>query len=171
MLGLLKRYLSPEHTRDAYRALLPNYSQEVELIAYCLMPNHYHFLFYLKEMQGIERLMRSVMTAYSRYFNTKYKRVGGLFQNRFLASHIGSDEYLWHVSRYIHLNPMDIGHDALLYRFSSIRYYKKEKSAAWLHEEHLVESGVESQRYIQDLRDESDYHSMRNQLKHLIADS
>ena len=35
------------------------------------MPNHYHLLLYLKQKQGIEKLMRSVMTAYSRYFNTK----------------------------------------------------------------------------------------------------
>ena len=47
------------------------------------MPNHYHLFVVSQTKQGIEKLMRSVMTAYSRYFNTKYQRVGGLFQNHF----------------------------------------------------------------------------------------
>ncbi len=170
MLALFKRYLSPEKQRDTSRNLLPNYHDSVDLVAYCLMPNHYHLLLYLKQKQGIEKLMRSVMTAYSRYFNTKYERVGGLFQNHFLAAHIGSDEYLWHVSRYIHLNPLDMHHDPFTYPFSSIGYFRGDKNAAWMSPHHLVEQDSERRNYIASVSDMQEYHRLQARLKHMLAE-
>lgn len=170
MLALFKRYLSPERQRDLSRNLLPNYHDSVDLVAYCLMPNHYHLLLYLKQKQGIEKLMRSVMTAYSRYFNTKYERVGGLFQNHFLAARIGSDEYLWHVSRYIHLNPLDINQDPLTYLYSSIGYFRGDKKAGWMSPHYLVENSDERKKYIDSINDMQDYHRLQARLKHLLAE-
>lgn len=169
MLDLFKRHLSQDVKKDKKGRLIPNYADEVELIAYCLMPNHYHFLFYLKEKTGIEKLMRSMMTAYSRYFNTKYKRVGTLFQNHFLAARITSDRYLWHVSRYMHLNPLDIDAEPLGYAYSSVSYFRGDRSAEWLHEDMLVETAEQRATYIQSLRDSSDYHELMDRLKHELA--
>lgn len=171
MLGLFKRYLSPERVYDAYRSLLPNYRDKVELVAYCLMPNHYHLLLYLREEDGIELLMRSVMTAYSRYFNKKYGRVGTLFQNHFLAARITSDAYLWHVSRYIHLNPLDIGVEPSSYPYSSIWYYRGDKAAAWLHNEKLADTPEEKRRYTAEVSDSREYHALRSKLKYVLAHS
>lgn len=169
LLGLFKRYLSPERVYDIYRSPLPNYRDRVELIAYCLMPNHYHLLLYLREEDGIELLMRSVMTAYSRYFNKKYARVGTLFQNHFLAARITSDAYLWHVSRYIHLNPLDIGENPRSYPYSSIGYYRGDKTAIWLNVEKLVDTPEERMRYLTEVGDNQEYHMLRSQLKYLLA--
>jgi putative transposase len=69
------------------------------------MPNHYHFLLIQLEDEGIREVFSKVQNAYVRYFNLRNDRVGPLFQSRFKALRIESDEILRHVSRYIHLNP------------------------------------------------------------------
>ena len=76
----------------------------VSFIAYCLNPNHYHFILTPKVENGIQQFMQRFGTGYSLYFNNKYKRSGSLFQGRFKASHINSNEYLLHVSAYVNLN-------------------------------------------------------------------
>ncbi len=80
----------------------------VAIGAYCLMPNHFHILF--KEVQegGISRFMHKFLTAYSMYFNAKYKRTGRLFEGPFKAQHADSDKYLKYLHAYIHLNPMKL---------------------------------------------------------------
>jgi putative transposase len=76
----------------------------VNIIAYCLNPNHYHFILEQIEERGIEKFMHKLGTGYSKYFNTKYKRSGTLFEGKFKAIHIDSNEYLLHLSAYINLN-------------------------------------------------------------------
>lgn len=168
-LSLFARHLSLEPKQDKTRRPYPHYLSEVELVAYCLMPNHYHLLLYLKELTGIERLMRSVMTAYSRYVNLKYGRSGALFEGEFLASRVSSDAYLWHISRYIHMNPLDVGKNPLLYKYSSLEYFRAEKVAEWLHPERLVSSQSEINEYVASLGDAAEYHELQNQLKAELA--
>jgi len=76
----------------------------VDIVVYCLLPNHYHFI--LKQLQenGISAFLHRLGTSYSNYFNRKYKRSGVLFQGKFKAKHIDSDEYLIWLSAYIHMN-------------------------------------------------------------------
>ena len=78
----------------------------IEMIAYCLMPNHFHLLIKQKEDKGIATYISNFMNAYTKYFNTKYEREGPLFQGVFKAVYIESDEQLVHLTRYIHLNPV-----------------------------------------------------------------
>lgn len=82
----------------------------VTLLAYCLMPNHIHLLLYQNGEESIDRFIHRVHTAFTMYFNKKYERVGAVFQGRFKAKLIETDEYLLHVSRYIHINPAEILH-------------------------------------------------------------
>ena len=79
----------------------------VEVIAYCLMSNHFHFLLQTKEA-NLSRFMQRLNVAYTRYFNYKYKRVGPLMQGRYKAIVVGSEEYFLNLSRYIHLNPIKV---------------------------------------------------------------
>lgn len=80
--------------------------KQIEIIAYCLMPNHFHFLIQQKEEGGIQKFMANFTNSYTKYFNTKHARVGPLFQGIFKAIHIETTEQLIHISRYIHLNPV-----------------------------------------------------------------
>ena len=79
----------------------------VEVISYCLMSNHYHLLLRTKDA-NLSRFMQWLNTAYTMYFNVRYKRVGHLFQGRYKAIVVGSEEYLLVLSRYIHLNPIKV---------------------------------------------------------------
>ena len=76
--------------------------------AYVLMPNHFHILARETKENGLSSFMEKLTTSYSMYFNKKYERVGSLFQGRFKAEHIDSDEYLKYLLSYTHLNPIKL---------------------------------------------------------------
>lgn len=171
MLSLFKKYLSSKTEYDKQGRLIPNYREDVDLVAYCLMGNHFHMLIYLKDVDGLHSFMRSVLTSYSMYFNRKYRRVGGLFESRFLASRVTNEAYLWHVSRYIHLNPLDIGKSHATYPFSSVRYFAGEAVAEWIHPEVLVETAAERSAYMRSLRDNIDYHKLYHRLRSELANA
>lgn len=76
--------------------------------AYCLMPNHFHLLIRSKNDEGISMFMKKLQTAYSMYFNKKYKRTGSLFEGPFKAQRVVRDEYLKYLFSYIHLNPVKL---------------------------------------------------------------
>jgi len=80
----------------------------VEIVAYCLMPNHFHLLVHEKEDHGTSLFMQKLLTAYSMYFNTKQARTGTLFEGKFKAKHADTDEYLKYLLAYIHLNPVKL---------------------------------------------------------------
>ena len=99
------------------------------------------------------QLLRSVCTAYTKYFNTKYKRVGHLFQDRFKASMISNDAYLLHISRYIHLNPRQY----LDWEFSSLPYYIGRQSAEWIRPEKILSQFASTQEYLAFVTDYKDF--------------
>ena len=79
----------------------------MEFIAYCLNPNHYHFILTPLVEKGIEKFMQRIGTGYTMYFNEKNKRSGSLFQGKFKSKHINSNEYLLQASAYVNLNNYD----------------------------------------------------------------
>ncbi len=164
-LNLFKRHLSDDSDSDKSGRIFTKYDDEVELVAFCLMPNHFHLLCYLKDPEGIVHLMRSIMTAYTMYFNKKYKHTGQLCEGTFLASRIDNDIYLWQVSRYIHLNPTDITGDYVNYEYSSMSYFKGRKHAEWLHPERLVETKKEISEYAEFVEDQV---GMKKDLEFLV---
>jgi len=94
--------------RQAYSRLNPKGLEtlRVKLIAYCLMPNHFHLLLKPAEKNGLTRFASDISNSYTRYFNIKNERLGNLFQGTFKDKEISSEESLLQVSRYIHLNPI-----------------------------------------------------------------
>lgn len=80
----------------------------VNILCFCLMPNHFHLILNQIVDGGITKFMRKLGTGYTMYFNVKYERTGVLFQGKFKAIMVDSDEYFLHLSRYIHLNPIEL---------------------------------------------------------------
>ena len=78
--------------------------QIVELIAYSLLPNHFHFIIKQLIDGGITKFMNKLGNGYTQYFNFKYDRNGSLFQGPFKAIHITTDEHLVYLSGYINGN-------------------------------------------------------------------
>lgn len=109
-----------------------NITEAIDLLAFCLLPNHFHLLVHLHEIDGITKLMKSVSTGYAMYFNSKYERVGHVFQGKFKARPIINDSDLYHITRYIHLNCWDAGQSLDEFKYSSYKYYLGMYSASWV---------------------------------------
>lgn len=80
----------------------------VRIHAFCLMPNHFHLLIEQIVDKGVTKFLHKISTSYTKYFNLKNNRTGRLFEGTFKAILIEKDEYLIHLSRYIHLNPVEL---------------------------------------------------------------
>jgi putative transposase len=81
----------------------------VELLAWCLMPNHYHFIVWTELENGISRFIQVVFNAYVQSLNKRIERKGPLFEGRFKHVLIDEQTYLMQLCRYIHLNPVKAG--------------------------------------------------------------
>ncbi len=107
----------------------------VDIMAFTLMPNHFHFILRQKRETGIVRFMQKLGTGYTMYFNKKYDRVGGLFQGRFKAVLIDKEVYFIHLPIYIHINPLSLNYRGSTsisflenYRWSSFPDYIGKKN-------------------------------------------
>lgn len=164
-LKLFERYLSDEEARDAYGVPYPNFYNKLELVAYCIMPNHIHLLIYQHQPRAMAQFMQSVLTSYSRYFNTKYHRSGSLFESRYKASMISDDAYLEHISRYIHLNPRQWR----AYEYSSLPYYLQQDAVSWVKPKRIMKQFETPETYMEFLEDRADYKKMLDILKQELA--
>lgn len=80
----------------------------VYILAFCLMPNHYHLLVRPLTNEGLSQFMKKLNMGYSKYFNEKYQRKGTLFESRYKSIAIKHDSHLIYIPYYIHLNPLDL---------------------------------------------------------------
>lgn len=106
---------------------------EVELYAYCIMPNHAHFV--LRETTGdLSRFMKRINGTYASYYNRKYGERGQVFYDRFKSESIGDMEQLLRVMRFVHNNPVSSGYvpKQCDYPWSSYRLYIEDR------EDHLL---------------------------------
>jgi putative transposase len=119
-LSYLKEYLLPKDEKRLNQILsdpnisygkkdkalkllnLNNFYQDITLLSYCLMPNHFHLLVKQKNMGTIDKFMNSLGTRYSVYFNRRHKRVGPLYQDVYKAVLVDNEGQFVHLSRYIH---------------------------------------------------------------------
>jgi len=147
----------------------------VEIIAYCLMPNHLHLL--LKQVQdnGISTFMSNFANSYTRYFNTRQKRVGPLFQGKFKAVRVETDEQLIHLSRYIHLNPHSSYEvknlkDLETYPYSSFPEYLNPKKSDNCTKEIVLHNFKNFTSYKKFVFDQADYQRKLQEIKHLALE-
>ncbi|HBC72735.1 hypothetical protein A2379_04260 [Candidatus Amesbacteria bacterium RIFOXYB1_FULL_47_13] len=148
----------------------------IEIIAFCLMPNHFHLLVKQLTDQGITDFLRKVTNSYTRYFNTHRRRNGPLFQGRFKAVKIDNGQQLLHVSRYIHLNPYSAG---IVNKFSDLENYPYSSFKQFTHEYYnqtcnpkiILELFSDRQAYRQFVLNNADYQRELHHIKHLLIDT
>jgi putative transposase len=161
-IGLLKRYFDIPSEKGSRGRPYINLEGEVEVVAFCLMPNHFHMLLYQIELGSVTKLMRAVCSSYSTYFNNKYDRVGSLFQGSFRAILVNNDNYLQYLSRYIHRNPEDY----LNWKWSSLPYWLGYKTSFWLKPHRLIDTS--KKRYYDYVADDDDYIASVEEISNII---
>ena len=160
-LNWMQKYLVPvrEEAAAGYKAERPyrlkrklemNLAGEVEMWAYCLMPDHFHLLVWQNGERGIAKFIRRVMTGFVMDYNRKYKRRGMLWDGTYRAAMIGENEVV-RVTRYIHLNPVTrtvrrfgpvetvTGSAPGEYLYSSYKNYIREEKEEWVKTEKVLE--------------------------------
>jgi len=163
-------------TKDSTLKRLSESERLVDILVFCLMPNHFHFLFRQKTDNGISTFIANFTNSFTKYFNAKYKRIGPLFEGVFKAVFIESDDQLIHLSRYIHLNPVAssiINSNQLLdYKWSSYSAYLSlsKESKIVLDKETVLSFFKTSKLYEEFVLDQIDYGKKLEKIKHLILE-
>ncbi len=164
----------PKEDKEKFIKNLRKQKTLIEIIAFCLMPNHCHFLLKQNEEKGISIFMRNFQNSYARYFNTKYKRAGGLFQSMFKAVRIETDEQFLHVSRYIHLNPVSAFlikvKDLEDYRWSSFPEYINPSRSLFTNPSFILSFFKTKDSYKNFVFDQADYQRELAKIKHLVLE-
>ncbi len=144
----------------------------VNLLCYCLMPNHFHLLVRENVVKGITLYMQRLLTSYSRYFNVRNHRSGSLFLHPFKAVLINNNDQLIHVSRYIHLNPY-VAHlinNQFNYRWSSLGEYMRMARKTFCHQS-LIREMLSTADHRAFISDHADYARSIANLDHLLIDN
>lgn len=82
--------------------------RDIEVTNFTIMPNHFHLTLLEVKESGIAKYMQRILNSYTKYFNTKYEKIGHLFQGPYKAVHIRDNDQLLYLSTYIHRNPREI---------------------------------------------------------------
>jgi putative transposase len=164
-----------EERQHLIREITKNQDYLIEIIAYCLMPNHIHLLIKQTKDKGILKFIMQSFNSYSKYFNIDNKRKGSLFEGRFRAVRIETNEQLLHVSRYIHLNPYssfltkDI--QALAkYPYSSLPEYLGTAGANICSKNIVLDQFKNPNEYWKFLLDQADYQRNLDLIKHELLE-
>lgn len=158
---ILARHLSPEPAKDKKGREYAHFYSTIRLNSYCLMGNHFHMLVYQKDEHAISELMKSLLVAYTFYFNKKYKRRGALFESTYKAVLIHEDVQLMHITRYIHLN-----HDS--YQFwshSSYQDYLSDKPRPFIDPSSILELFSSRKQYAEFVADYEELQRERDTIK------
>jgi putative transposase len=128
---------SAERRRIAGGLALQNFSQDIILLAYCLMPNHFHFFLKQKCLNAMNLFMKSLTLRYAMYFNRQHQRSGPLFQGVYKAILLTDKAHYLHLSRYIHKQALADPASNLDFP-SSYREYLGLRKSEWVHPEEIL---------------------------------
>ncbi len=161
-LSYLKDYLTPKNEQALMEKLsdpntsykerdklikllrLNNFFEEITFIAYCLMPNHFHFFVKQKSGNSIDKFMQSLATRYTMYFNKKYKRVGSLFQGVYKAVMVTTETQFIYLTKYIHKQALASQGETLQDQPSSYPEYLGLRNTSWVHPEEVLSNFSET---------------------------
>lgn len=144
----------------------------IEIVCFCLMPTHFHLLLRQLEESGITTFISKLTNSYTKYFNTKYRRIGPLLQGSFKAVRIENDEQLVHVSRYIHLNPVIdyLVRDLRRYEYSSYLEYVAQRHG-FCRTDYVLSHFSSVNDYEKFVLDQEDYGRVIKNIERLLLDT
>ncbi len=164
------KYIEKNNDYQIDNLLIPQENSYVKFLAYCLMPDHYHLLVKVLKDNIFSKFIGDVENSFSRYLNLKHKRKGPLWQSRFKAVRIKSNEQLLHVSRYIHLNPTtsNLVKKPEDWYFSSYReYISNPKILKSILKEISIQDGESYKKFVEN---NIDYQRKLKMIKKLILE-
>lgn len=143
----------------------------IQVFCYCLMPNHFHLLIKQSKDNGISTFLSQISNSYTKYFNTKYTRVGSLLQGTFKAVLVETDEQFIHLSRYIHINPVvsQLVERLSQYSWSSYDEYIKREGNICSTEE-ILNYFPSTIAYKEFLENQIEYGETLERIKHQLVD-
>jgi REP element-mobilizing transposase RayT len=152
-----KLFLCPSNYAFIIRKMNQFIRFGVGVIAYCLMPNHYHFLLRQENEYPVNQFIQSIFNSYSKAFNVMYNRKGTLFEGPFKAVGILEENYLIHLCRYIHRNPLEAGLVEKLtdWPYSNYPEWINKRTGNLVDQDFIAEyfpSGSEYERFVLDYR-------------------
>ncbi|MFC1726953.1 transposase [Patescibacteria group bacterium] len=152
--------------------LASSMKDQVSILSFCLMPNHYHILARQIKDNGISNFLRLVQNSYTKYFNIKKERIGPLFQGPFKVVRVETDEQLIHLSRYIHLNPYSSYvvksiEDLVKYPWSSFTNYLGKNSHQFVNKRFVLGMFKSKREYQNFVFNQADYQRQFEIIKHL----
>ena len=160
--------------KESYLFDLKKKKPLIEIYAFALMPNHYHFLLKQTQEKGIVQFTSNFQNSFAKYFNIKNDRNGALFQNAFKGVHVQNDEQFIHVSRYIHLNPVTsyiIEFENLSsYPWTSFSQYANSGGSEIVETKFLLKMFSLKNSYIKFVADQVDYQRNLAKIKDIILE-
>jgi len=99
-----RKYIANKRSRYKDKIITGNGEELISIVAYCLLPNHFHLLLKQKVDNGISQFMQRLGTSYTKFFNQQEDRSGSLFQGKFKATHLSDNFSLPILSAYVNLN-------------------------------------------------------------------
>jgi len=177
-ISLLKHYnniyqtlcFSKLKTRPLTNLLEIDTNSGVKIIAYCIMPTHYHLLVKIMAKNFLSHYIGNIENSFSRYLNLKQERKGPLWQSRFQNVYVKTDQQLLHLTRYIHLNPSTSGlvEDPAYWAHSSYQQYIADSKIFKLYLSDLTISN--SKEYRKFVLNRKDFQRKLKMLKKVIIE-
>jgi len=149
--------------------------KNIDILCYCLMPNHFHILVRQRIEHGISRFMSNFQNSYTRFSNLRHKHEGSLFLDQCKAKRIEDDTQLLHVNRYIHLNPytsyvVNTLEEVCTYLWSSMGEYLRDKVDCICDVDTVMRAFRNKQEYTRFVFDNADYQRELDNIKHLVLE-
>ena len=153
-------FFGDENFRFFLRRLIEYFDVKINLIAYCLMPNHYHLLVEVLENAFLQKAMQRLSTSYTKAINKNRGRVGHLFQGRYKYKLVPNNNYLLHLSRYIHLNPVKAGivEKPEDWMFSSYKDFVGKRKSDFLNFEMVLSQLDDYADFVDSFQEEQNYY-------------
>lgn len=146
----------------------------VEIYAFALMPNHFHFQLKQNREGGIAKFLSNFQNSFAKCFNTINNRDGSLFQDSFKSRIITSIDQFIHVSRYIHLNPITsslVKYEELKsYPLTSYSWYANPNLNRFIEIDIILNHFKSFDKYDKFMRNQANYQKKLRMIKRLLID-